>query len=387
MGPSIILDKSALQSLGQPSIQELGRYFYTILPPVLLYETLADLSLDPNDLEGSRAKVKTIAKKVFPTDAFANVDFRTACLYDLLTGQMEMARRAIVGGGKVIETTDGEKGIFLGASPEDDAVLRWMHGMFSEDDVQFAKQWRQSVHAIDLEKSMKDLEKPEFRMRSLSELSAGVGLILADLESQIPLLELFMSVLQLRDHYRNQIRRRWLSQRPDTIKSFAPYAFHCLRVHCLFYLGLSHHILGTRASNVVDVEYLCYSPFAHAFCSGDKLHQQLCPLILDADQEFVSRDDLRNALQAVAELREKASSRGSAATLAVEPDDGSLIRRLWNKHMGRPPAGRRPMGIPKEVSDAIMKKMQPIRDAIERAAKENAPAQRFPHPDSWKKQT
>lgn len=154
-----------------------------------------------------------------------------------------------------------------------------MRGSFSEEDLQFAKQWRQSVQAIDLEADMKGLEKPEVRMRSLPELQGGVDNLLADLESQIPLLELLMSVLQLRDEYRNQIRARWLFQGPSTIKGFAPYAFHCLRVHCLFYLGLTHHILGTRASNVVDVEYLCYAPFAHVFCSGDKLHQQLCPMI------------------------------------------------------------------------------------------------------------
>lgn len=81
MGPSIILDKSAFQSLSQLCVEELSRYFYTVLPPVLLYETLADLSLDRNDLDGSRAKVKTIARKVLPTDAFPNVDFRLpACM-------------------------------------------------------------------------------------------------------------------------------------------------------------------------------------------------------------------------------------------------------------------------------------------------------------------
>ena len=235
MGPSIILDKSAFQSLGQPAIQELGRYFYTVLPPVLLYETLADLSLDPRDSEGSKVKVRTIAGKVFPADAFANVDFRTACLYDLLTGRMEMRRRAVRGGGKVIETAEGEKGILLGTSPEHEAVLRWMHGSFSEEDVQFAKQWRLSVQGIDLEAAMKGLEKPEVRMRSLPELQAGVDLLLADLDSQSPLLELLMSMLRLREEHRNQIRGRWSFQRPGTVKRFAPYAFHCLRVHCLFY--------------------------------------------------------------------------------------------------------------------------------------------------------
>ncbi len=45
MGPSILFDKSAIQSLGQQALHEVSRYFYTVVPPVLLMETLADLSL------------------------------------------------------------------------------------------------------------------------------------------------------------------------------------------------------------------------------------------------------------------------------------------------------------------------------------------------------
>ena len=108
---------------------------------------------------------------------------------------------------------------------------------------------------------------------------------------------------------------------------------------------------------------------------------------MDDDQEFVHRDDLRNALQAVAELRRKASSSRSAAASAVEPDKDSLIQRLWNKYIGRSATGRRPTSVPKEAIDSLMKKMKPILNAIESAAKEEVPVQRFPHPDSWKKQT
>ena len=50
MGPSIIFDKSAIQSLGQQSIYEVNRYFHTVFPPVLLHEILADLSLIASDL-------------------------------------------------------------------------------------------------------------------------------------------------------------------------------------------------------------------------------------------------------------------------------------------------------------------------------------------------
>ncbi len=70
MGPSIIFDKSAIQSLGGAALHELSRYFYTVVPPVLLMETLADLSLESVELELAKLEVSKIAKKVLPINSF-----------------------------------------------------------------------------------------------------------------------------------------------------------------------------------------------------------------------------------------------------------------------------------------------------------------------------
>jgi hypothetical protein len=69
MGPSILFDKSAIQSLGQQALHEVSRYFYTVVPPVLLMETLADLSLRLDDLDGTRKKVAVIVNKVYSIDS------------------------------------------------------------------------------------------------------------------------------------------------------------------------------------------------------------------------------------------------------------------------------------------------------------------------------
>ena len=56
MGPSILFDKSAIQSLDGPATREVSRYFYTVVPPVLLMETLADLSLTPGKLDDAKSQ-------------------------------------------------------------------------------------------------------------------------------------------------------------------------------------------------------------------------------------------------------------------------------------------------------------------------------------------
>ncbi len=75
MGPSILFDKSAIQSLGGKSLSEVSRYFYTVVPPLLLMETLADLSLKPDDLPlpGAKRKVAEIAPPLlFPKNSDAS---------------------------------------------------------------------------------------------------------------------------------------------------------------------------------------------------------------------------------------------------------------------------------------------------------------------------
>src|SRR5947209_5976774 len=90
MGPSILFDKSAIQSLGHKALQEVSRYFYTVVPPVLLMETLADLSLNQGDVEGAKRKVAEIASKVFPINSIANAHYHTMCVHNLLGDPIPM---------------------------------------------------------------------------------------------------------------------------------------------------------------------------------------------------------------------------------------------------------------------------------------------------------
>lgn len=368
MGPSLLFDKSAIQSLGQQSLSEVNRYFYTTVPPVLLMEILADLSLAPNDLETSRAKVRELAHKVLPSDSMSTVHYQCLCTHNLLGEYIPMDHRPVVFPGKPVVAKDGTKGVFIDVQPEEEAVLRWQSGLFNEEDVMFAIQWRENAKGTNLEELRNAVLKPPFRIRSLEYVDRFVDIMLAEPEFQEPLLCWLLGFLRCDQPTSSRVCSRWRSDIHRSLKAFAPFAVHCLRVQLVFYIGMTHGILSTRPSNIVDLEYLCYTPFAFAFCSGDKLHRQLAPFILDADQSFVERQEMQDSLTKIVAARKiKADS---------EPGEDSLIYRLWMKHWGKPPHQAMQRPISEEESKQIMERMKPILEALQEQKRKQGP--RFP---------
>jgi hypothetical protein len=275
MGPSILFDKSAIQSLGQRALREASRYFYTVVPPVLLMETLADLSLQADDLAAAKKKVAEIARKVFPIHSIANAHYQPMCVHNLLGDPIPMNRIPAVAGGRPVTAGDGTRGWVIDLQPENEAVLRWRNGDFNQDDLTFAVDWRKSARNSNLEEMKRALPKSPYRLESPEQVRALVDLMLADDELQEPLLRWFLRILRCDSRTLERVSFRWKVSIQQSLRSFAPYAYHCLRVQLTYYIGMMQSVFGTRPSNVVDLEYLYYTPFAFVFCSGDKLHKQL----------------------------------------------------------------------------------------------------------------
>lgn len=368
MGPSILFDKSAIQSLGKEAIHEVSRYFYTVVPPVLLMETLADLSLNPNDLTAAKKKVADISRKVFPIDSIANAHFQTMCIQNLLGDHVPMDRRPAVAGGKFVTAKDGSKGVFIDIQSESEAVHRWRNGNFNEADLKFAIDWRSNAKGSNLEAMKKLLSKPPIKIQSALQVAVFVDLMFAQPDFQEPLLRWFLNLLRCDEETTKRICLRWKWAVVRSLKSFAPFAHHCLRVQLIFYTGMIQGIFGTRPSNIVDLEYLCYTPFANVFCSGDKLHEQMAPLILQSDQSFLRRDELQSSL---AELTKARNGNPDS-----EPEDESLVRELWLKHWKRPPTKPSTQTHSKEDTKRIMDSLRPIIQAIRE--QECVPLPRFP---------
>ncbi len=74
MGPSVLLDKSSIQTLSFDEITFLNRYFFVNIPPILLTEILGDLKKNPES-EKAKAEVVSLAKKILQFDSIINMPY------------------------------------------------------------------------------------------------------------------------------------------------------------------------------------------------------------------------------------------------------------------------------------------------------------------------
>lgn len=382
MGPTIILDKSAYQSLSREDTFELSRYFYVVVPPVLILEILADLKKPKLDPEEAQAAVIRLAKKVQPVDGKVNVDFRTLCAADLLGGRINIDRRPTVAGGRRVVADDGTVGSFLETQPENEALIRWSCGSFEEAEELLATRWRAACEAIDLEVFKRELQSHGewVPLESLSLVRQVVDEMITVPAAQLTLIDGVLREIQAIPEVREWALSRWRNGGFSLLRDFARYAQHCARVNVIFQLALLHNLIGTRSTNRIDMEYLYYSPFAHIFCSGDSLHRTLAEEVLADDQSFLWRDDLCFALRQVAEARARSRESGSPDAHLLQPGEGSLIRKLWIKHLGHWPdrSRREKTPLSKEKEEQLMKKVKPWIDACNRAKRNSPPPPQWP---------
>lgn len=387
MGPTIILDKSAFQALGWEHTFELSRYFYVVVPPVLVMEILADLKHPRMTPDIAKSRVMHLARCIQPVDGKVNVDYRTLCVADLLGGKIRMRHVPVVAGARKVRAADGSFGVFLDMQPENEALLRWSCGYFDDAEEILAKNWREASRSIDL-KSFKSgfrCKTDIYPITSIDFARKVVDMTLTEPTAQLSCIEQLVTDLQTIPEVREWTLRRFRTGDFKSLASFAPYATHCLRTSLIFRLALLHGLVGTRATNRIDMEYLYYLPFTHIFCSGDKFHRALATELLDDCQTFVWSDDLRASLDEMAGVRISASAAGDANSYLLQPPEGSLIRALWIKHLGhwQDPYGRQKEATKEETKEetkATMERLKPWIEACNRASREAGPHPKWPCP-------
>jgi hypothetical protein len=368
MPPTIIFDKSSLQQLTADQVAEAHRYFYTVIPPILLQEILCDLSLDANGPHDPALIVPALARKVPTTHAGALPDFRTLCYNDLLYGEVPMNHRGPVVAKE--QMVHGPNGAYAVMHSEFAAVMRWRKGEYNDTDLQFADDLRKRGRANNFEAAKKDLPKLVFPARTLEELLAQIDKLLDEPVAQSDFLRWLLGYSGFDQPSCSKIFARWEQTNNLPLKQFAPYAGHCLRVHTLFYLGMGKNVVGTRPTNIIDLEYLCYLPFANVFCSGDKVHLHLAPLLKANDQSFVLRDRLRDSLEEIAAARKLDKD--------AVPSKDSVITELWQWHCNRLPPSETSRTLSAEESKNISAKVKPIADAWQKRHEDGDLPPRFP---------
>jgi hypothetical protein len=376
MGPTVIFDKSTLESLNPDEAVWLDQFFTTNITPLLFIETLADLEKAVREGRSPESMVGSLAYKTPDMSSRPNVHHATLLQAELLAGQVVDIQdgRPLISGGRTTEL-GGKMGIVFQPSPEEEALGRWQRKEFLDLERQIARAWRTALSNIDMEQRYKAFQAffPLGKPQSFADVKTFVDFYL-DGPDQGRLLRFGLSLIGVTPEVQRNVLQRWSAAGKLGIRTFAPYFTHVLSVDLFFYFALAADLIGRyRPSNKIDVAYLCYLPFCMLFTSNDKLHANIVPHFLRADQSFIPGTELKADLAALDAyydaLPVDTKARGVISFAARPPmDDSFLVTRLWDKHMS--PRWREDEVGPPDPEGELEKK---IAEEIRRFREESVP--------------
>jgi hypothetical protein len=339
LGPTIIFDKSSLQSLSEDESVWLDAFYHSIITPLFYVETLADLtkkieSKTPEDI------VRIIANKVPEMGSSPTMHHRELSIGNLLGYEVSLSRRPILSGGKSY-TLNNKRGVIFDEHPELQAFERWRKQDFLEIEKGIASLWRKSLAEFDYDHFLNliqiilgsDFKKP----KSLEDSYDFATKIIKGQGHRYKTLQLFRDLISINDEAFKKIVSIWNQKGMVPIENYAPYAAHVLKIDIFFILCTSSGLISRdRKSNRADIAYLYYLPFANIFTSGDKLHKRIVPLFMEPDQRFISGEDLKKDLlnldQYFDKLKSKEEKQDGVYSFAWYPpdDDKFLTTVMWD---------------------------------------------------------
>ena len=302
MGPVIIFDKSALQSLSGREALWLDCFYNTNITPLFYIETLADLYKEIRRGRTPEQIVGDIASKTPDIASGVNADHLTLCVNDLLGRPVPMERVPVTQRGRSVLTGD-RLGIVIERPPESEAFERWQQGDYLGVEHQFARSWRGGLSNLDLKEVLLNSGLPKGARLNIKDLAAAKSCadrFVGGERNRFSTLKGALQTLGVPEDMWPQIIQRWKAAGGPPLKEFAPFAAHVFSVDIFFFVSLAAgHISTERSSNQVDIAYLYYLPFCMVFVSGDKLHRRTVPLFLQDDQVFVWAPDLKADLSRI----------------------------------------------------------------------------------------
>ena len=150
MGPFILLDKSAFQSLSLDEIYTLSKHYFIVIPSILIMEIIADLRKDKKGYL-SADDVRHLANKLMPMDSQMSTDYQAICVSSLIGQEIPMnGNQVVIDGGVPLKTEAGKIGYFFDESPIWKSIRDWQQGVFTIDEEALASYWRQLTKGIEI---------------------------------------------------------------------------------------------------------------------------------------------------------------------------------------------------------------------------------------------
>lgn len=372
-GPSLLFDKSTLESLSVNEAVLLDNFYRSTITPLFFVECLADLEREMFRMKGTPEQlVGSLAERTPDCQASANVHHMDI-LKGELSGQFSLESallRPFVSGGKIVEL-GGSKGMILQPSEEEDAVQRWARYDFLGLERQIAKRWRRMIEQIDLQAmstTVLNAIGPWRKPASLQDARTMTDTIIDNMEPEW-LLRFGLELLGVPEAT-EYVVGDWKSNRKKPLRTYRPYFIHMLSINIFFSLVLPTQLLSkVKASHQIDLAYLYYLPFCAVFSSRDNFHVQVAPLFMNPAQQFVHGDDLKADLKRLddlyLQLPPETREKGLYTFAQFPPDDSSfLTSRLWDAYLPDWRKGsKNVVEVPQQIKDALKELIQKYQNA------------------------
>jgi hypothetical protein len=257
---------------------------------------------------------------------------------------------------------EGKSGVVFEKAPETEAFERWQRHRFTDVERFAAGVWRNALSQLNLPEiaqAFRSQLRKEEHPKNLEGAKDLATRVMAAGGMNFRSLQLALSLFGISSRTGEKLIRQWKKNGRKSLKESAPYAAHCVEVTLFFYLAMSNGLISDqRASNLVDMAYLFYLPFARIFVSSDNLHRRAVPLFLSERQLFVWGPDLKADLAATdahfSELPEEERAKGLFLLAAAPPPEAAMICGHWDRFL---PGWRDRKPVPPPAKDSPIHKM------------------------------
>lgn len=148
MSFTLLPDKSTIQMLSEREAYWMKHFFYVLIAPVLMTETLGNLRKEWKDERDPKPFLASLARKIKGMHAYHSIDSDQILRVELSGQFVPMDGRPLVGGAQEIVDSTGAKGFFFDVAPEDEALDRWRTQEFSAEEAKLAELWRAGLSEL-----------------------------------------------------------------------------------------------------------------------------------------------------------------------------------------------------------------------------------------------
>ena len=273
MGPSILFDKSFLQSLSLDEAVFFDHFFYSNICPSLFVETLADLDKVVREGRTPEEEVSIIADKTPEMHGNVNAFYGELCIGDLLGHPTTMSGQMVIPGGRPVRHR-GQSGIVFEEPPEVKVLRRWQEHKFAEIERDFARVWRRMLSSVDPDKVAGGLRELGIRLghiKTLKDAKIIADKAITTRDKSIDRIRMIFWLLGIPEHFRKDIHFRWILEEQPPLIEFAPYASFVLSVIIFYHVARLSDLISRKPVTIMDISYLYYLPFCMVFTSSDRL--------------------------------------------------------------------------------------------------------------------